>query len=126
MSRLPTNQLFSLEGKVVVCTGATGDIGQSLCRALAEAGADIVSIQIPNDPNAENLSESLAGLGRKLWTFECNPMDSSSIRSTFKNIWDTGITPSILLNCAGVNRRRPVTEITDEDLELVWISALLF
>ncbi|KAJ6114114.1 gluconate 5-dehydrogenase [Penicillium capsulatum] len=119
MNNLPTNQLFSLEGKTVICTGATGGIGQSLCKSLAEAGADIISIQIPNDPNAGSLSKCLTELGRKLWTFECNLTEPSSVRSTFRNIWNAGISPSVLLNCAGVNRRRPLTEVTDEDLELI-------
>lgn len=125
MNNLPTNQLFSLEGKTVICTGATGGIGQSLCKSLAEAGADIISIQIPNDPNTGSLSKCLTELGRKLWTFECNLTEPSSIRSTFREIWNAGISPSVLLNCAGVNRRRPLTEVTDEDLELVWSESVI-
>ncbi|PYH94660.1 NAD(P)-binding protein [Aspergillus ellipticus CBS 707.79] len=102
MNHLPTSQLFSLEGKPVICTGGTGGIGQALCKTLAEAGADIVSIQIPNDPHAESLSKCVAEIGRKLWTFDCNLADPSSLRSTFRDIWNAGITPSVLLNCAGL------------------------
>lgn len=119
MHHLPTDKLFSLQGKTVICTGATGGIGQTLCKSLASAGADIVSIQIRNDVHSESLSRSILEIGQKLWTFECNLTDPSSIRSTFQSIWLAGIRPSILLDCAGVNRRGPITEVTDDDLDLV-------
>ncbi|KAF4761602.1 hypothetical protein HAV15_007017 [Penicillium sp. str.  len=119
MHHLPTDKLFSLQGKTVICTGATGGIGQTLCKSLAIAGADIISIQISNDVHSESLSRSISEIGQKLWTFECNLTDPSSIRSTFQSIWLAGIRPSILLNCAGVNRRGPITEVTDDDLDLI-------
>lgn len=122
---LPTNQLFSLQGKTVICTGATGGIGLEMCKSLGEAGADIVSIQLPNDPNAASISKHLVEIGRNFWAFECDLADTSAIRATFQAIWNAGIKPSVLLNCAGVNRRRPVIETTDEDLDLVWIGGFL-
>ncbi|KAJ5836744.1 gluconate 5-dehydrogenase [Penicillium robsamsonii] len=116
---LPTNQLFSLQDKTVICTGATGGIGLEMCKSLGEAGADIVSIQLPNDPNTASLSKHLTKIGRNFWVFECDLVDTSAIRATFQAIWTAGIQPCILLNCAGVNRRRPVIEVTDEDLDLI-------
>lgn len=38
--------LFSLEGKTALITGGTRGIGQSMAYALAEAGADIILIQV--------------------------------------------------------------------------------
>jgi 2-deoxy-D-gluconate 3-dehydrogenase len=122
---LSTNQLFSLQDKTVICTGATGGIGLEMCKCLGEAGADIVSIQLPNDPNAASLSDFLTKIGRKFWIFECDLADTSAIRATFQAIWNASIKPSVLLNCAGVNRRRPVIEMTDEDLDLVWTGSLI-
>lgn len=38
--------LFSLSGKTAVVTGGTRGIGQAMALAMAEAGADIVLIQV--------------------------------------------------------------------------------
>lgn len=118
-NRVPTDQLFSLQGKTVICTGATGGIGLEISKSLGEAGADIVSIHRSNDQQAESLSNHLSNIGRKFWKFECDLADASAIRATFQSIWNSGIQASILFNCAGVNRRRPVLEVTEEDLDMV-------
>jgi 2-deoxy-D-gluconate 3-dehydrogenase len=55
-------QLFSLEGQTALVTGGTRGIGQSMAIALAEAGADILLVQVrPHYPHpiptaANNLS----------------------------------------------------------------------
>lgn len=38
--------MFSLEGKTAVVTGGTRGIGAAMAVALAEAGADIILIQV--------------------------------------------------------------------------------
>ena len=40
------NSLFSLSGQTAVVTGGTRGIGQAMAFAFAEAGADVVLIQV--------------------------------------------------------------------------------
>lgn len=39
-------QLFSLEGQTALITGGTRGIGQAMAIALAEAGADVLLVQV--------------------------------------------------------------------------------
>ena len=41
-----TAKMFSLEGQTALVTGGTRGIGQAAAIALAEAGADIILIQV--------------------------------------------------------------------------------
>lgn len=47
---MPTimEKLFSLEGRTAVVTGGTRGIGQAMAVSLAEAGSDIILIQVRN------------------------------------------------------------------------------
>lgn len=113
-------QLFSIQDKTVVATGITGGIGFEMAQTLAEAGAHIVAIHLPHDPNTEALGTAIKSVNRQFHSYECDVSDSAALRSTFDRIWKSGIQPDILLNCAGLNRRAPLEEIKDEWIDQIF------
>lgn len=113
------SDLFSLANKTAIVTGGTGGLGLAMAVALAEAGADIVSIQLAGDPRASLLDDMVKALGRKLRVFETDVADSKKLRDCFAKIWEAGVLPDILLNCAGINRRAKVEDLKDEDIDAV-------
>ncbi|KAM6510039.1 hypothetical protein FALCPG4_017670 [Fusarium falciforme] len=46
---MSTPSLFNLTGKTALVTGGNDGIGSGMARGLAEAGADIIIIQIPGE-----------------------------------------------------------------------------
>jgi hypothetical protein len=97
-------KLFSLQGKTAIVTGSTGGLGTAMTMALAAGGADIVSIELPNDPGTQNTKDNVTKIGRKIRQYECNVGDSKELRATYQKIWSDGIKADILLNCKGCCR----------------------
>jgi 2-dehydro-3-deoxy-D-gluconate 5-dehydrogenase len=87
--------------------------------ALASAGADIISIELANDPGSDNTRKVVEGCGRKYHRYECDVANLKSIRETYKKIWSDGLKADIVLNCAGVQRRAEAIDFTDEDIDAV-------
>lgn len=110
---------FSLKGKTVLVTGATGGIGHHLTLAVAEAGAEIISLEMPDDPLSDNLKQALENMGRKYQVFFCNLSDIRSIKASMESIWASGLEPDILLNIAGIQCFRTIEDHTPEHLDLV-------
>jgi 2-deoxy-D-gluconate 3-dehydrogenase len=112
--------LFSLEGQTAIVTGGTGGLGHAMTMALAEGGADIVSIEMPSDPNSKTTAEGVSKAGRKLTRYECDVGDSKALRATFSKIWEDGHQADILLNCAGIQRRSPAELFDDDTIDEVF------
>lgn len=126
-ARTPTRDLFSLKGKTAIVTGATGGIGLVVATALAESGASVISIQIPNDPNSETLRQAIESTGQTFKSFDCNLLDASSIKQCFESIWAAGVVPDILFHAAGVTHRSMIVDTTVDTLNRVRIlSSLLY
>lgn len=117
-----TPALFDLTGKTALVTGGNGGIGSGIARGLAEAGADIIIIQIPGErsPFPERLA---ADTGRRVDTYDCDLASSEAIRSTVDRILVRDArTVDILANVAGISGGFvPILTETDAHRELVRI-----
>ncbi|KAK4618169.1 2-dehydro-3-deoxy-D-gluconate 5-dehydrogenase [Fulvia fulva] len=113
------SRLFSLSGKTAIVTGASGGLGRAMTTALASAGADIVSIELANDPGSEITAQAVSSTGRTLKQYHCDVRDPKDLRATYQKLWDDGVQGDILLNCAGIQRRADAENFTDEEIEAV-------
>lgn len=105
--------------KLIYPEQGTGGLGLEMCVAMAESGANIVSVHLPDDPAQVKLEEAVAAVGGKVAAFAADVGDSQNLREAFNSIWEAGIVPDVLLNCAGLNRRGPIETMTDEKIDLV-------
>jgi NAD(P)-dependent dehydrogenase (short-subunit alcohol dehydrogenase family) len=83
MSSPHVRDLFTLEGRVVLITGAAGHLGSAMSQALAEAGATVV-VTSRRRADAERFAESLPrpSSGRHFGV-ELDHMDESSLTAGF-------------------------------------------
>ncbi|KAK4940022.1 hypothetical protein LTR10_019759 [Elasticomyces elasticus] len=116
---LDMDDIYRLNGKTAIVTGATGGIGLTTTLAMAQSGANIVSIQIANDPQSSVLQEGVRKFGRTIQVFECNLLDQNSIIDTFQEIWAAGVVPDILYHAAGITHHAKIEETTLDALNRV-------
>ena len=110
--------MFSLHGRTALITGGTRGIGQTMAYALAEAGADIVLVQ--RDESNLQTRDHVVSLGRKCTIHIADLADQASVLKIVPTLASQGHDMSILLTCAGIQKRHPAHQFPDED----WNSVL--
>ena len=106
------DELFSLAGLVAVVTGGSSGIGEGMARALAGAGARVVLIA----RDESHLADAAAGMrgGPVAWVSADLAVRSEVSRAASQAEAPFG-PPDILVNCAGVNLRPPLSSLTVQD-----------
>lgn len=64
-ARMPRGDRVSLDGKIVLVTGASSGIGQAIAIACAQAGADLAITYRRNREGAERTAAEIRGFGRR-------------------------------------------------------------
>jgi 2-deoxy-D-gluconate 3-dehydrogenase len=105
--------LFNLNGKVAVVTGANRGIGQAIAVGLAKAGADIVIVGRKNLDETEKLINQTGKKCVKIYAdlFDLNNAKNLIINGTLKEFGRL----DILVNNAGIQRRNPALVFTEKD-----------
>lgn len=103
---------FKLHGKVAVVTGAARGLGQGMALALAEAGADIVAVDILP---AEDTVKQVQALGRQAVALVGNLGDRTAIPKVIADARHHFTTLDILVNCAGIIRREDFLKFSEKD-----------
>ncbi|MCT8139257.1 2-dehydro-3-deoxy-D-gluconate 5-dehydrogenase KduD [Anaerobacillus sp. CMMVII] len=109
------SNLFSLEGRTALVTGAGRGIGQAIAIAFAEAGADLVLV---GSSPMEETEKRIAELGRTSTSYLVDLLDVPNITQSFQKIVSEN-TIDIVLNNAGIIRREPAIEHTLENWQSV-------
>ncbi|MFW6929002.1 gluconate 5-dehydrogenase [Streptococcus pyogenes] len=110
--------MFSLQGKIALITGASYGIGFEIAKAYAQAGATIVF----NDIKQELVDRGMAAyreLGIEAHGYVCDVTDEAGIQQMVSQIEDEVGVIDILVNNAGIIRRTPMLEMAAEDFRQV-------
>ncbi|KAL2827227.1 hypothetical protein BDW59DRAFT_179225 [Aspergillus cavernicola] len=113
-----TPSLFSLAGKTAIVTGGSRGIGAEMAIALAEAGADIVLVQ-RDASNTTTKDYITTHTPRTVTIHPAELSDRTALKSLIPSLTSQGIHPTILLNCAGIQKRHAAEKFPDEDWDEV-------
>jgi 2-deoxy-D-gluconate 3-dehydrogenase len=103
---------FNLTGKVAIVTGARTGLGQGMAFGLAEAGADIVGVDV------SNLGETQKGIeerNRKFLGMEKDLSDIKVIDEIIRQTIQKFKRIDILVNNAGIIRRADAVDFSEKD-----------
>ena len=116
--------LFSVEGKVVVMTGACGILGSTIVKHFAEQGAKVVMLDLERTREiAEGLIAEIKAEGGEACFFATNVLDKAVLEENYEQIMEKYGTIDVLLNAAGGNMPKatvqPDQTIFDLDIDAV-------
>jgi NAD(P)-dependent dehydrogenase (short-subunit alcohol dehydrogenase family) len=105
---------FALTGRVAVVVGGTSGIGLALVRALANAGADVAPMSRRRE-QVDAAAAEVEALGRRAVRVTADVSDRESLAAALqKTLAELGQV-DILVNCAGITKRTPTLDVTDEE-----------
>jgi NAD(P)-dependent dehydrogenase (short-subunit alcohol dehydrogenase family) len=112
---------FRLDGKVALVNGGSRGIGRAIAVAMAEAGADVAVAARTMDGLVLTANE-IQRRGRKALIVPTDMREHSSIEAMVATTVREMGRIDILVNAAGVAKRQPAVEITEQDFDEVYTT----
>jgi gluconate 5-dehydrogenase len=112
------NELFSLNGKTALVTGASYGIGFAIAAAYAKAGATIVFNEISPELTDRGIA-SYAEAGIRAHGYVCDVTAEDQVNAMVERIGKEVGGIDILVNNAGIIRRVPMHEMSAADFRQV-------
>ena len=112
------SDMFSLSGKTALITGSTRGLGFAMADALARQGAHVIL----NGRDAGTVEAAAGKLTEAGLAASAEPFDVNDAGATVAAVAEIGKTHGrldILINNAGIQHRRPLTDWEDADFEHV-------
>jgi len=105
--------VFSLDGKVILLTGAAGGIGEAFARGLASAGGSVMMCDI-NVQRCEEIASELTKDDKSAKAYGLDITDLGSIKNCVAAVLGDFGKIDVLINCAGVNKREGFLDVEEE------------
>ena len=99
-----TKDLFNMQGKVSLVTGAGCGLGREFCEVLAEEGSDIVCSDI-NEAWAKETAEIVAGYGVNTQVIKTDVANHDDVKEMFSKVEQKFGKLDVLINNAGVTTK---------------------
>jgi 2-dehydro-3-deoxy-D-gluconate 5-dehydrogenase len=108
--------LFRLDGRIAIVTGASRGLGAGMALALAEAGADVALVDRSGGSESEAAVKSC---GRRALSIQADLADRRAPAAIMSKVLEEFGLADILVNNAGIIRRADLLDFSDEDWDTV-------
>jgi 3-oxoacyl-[acyl-carrier protein] reductase len=106
---------MELEGKIAIVTGANQGIGRTIALTLAEAGADIVAVDLFKNEQTAELVQQIEEMGRKCLPMQADVSKEDEVNVFVKEAVSQCGKIDILINNAGITRDGLVMRMKADD-----------
>lgn len=117
------NNLFNLNGKLAVVTGAGGHLCSEMAKGLAKAGCSIVVIDIRKE-KAELVAKEIQLLDLEVLALQVDVSNKREVEQSLSDILERFKSVDILINGAGINSPTPFLEIEIDEYKEVMNSQI--
>lgn len=114
-----SSDLFDLNGKVALVTGATHGLGMAMAMGLGEAGATLVVNGFSSDSKIAAAVDQCKARGIDAHGYRFNVTDEAEVESAVEKVEQEVGPIDILVNNAGIIKRVPLLDMPLEDFEEV-------
>jgi NAD(P)-dependent dehydrogenase (short-subunit alcohol dehydrogenase family) len=104
---------FSVEGKVVIITGASGGVGKALSLGFAEAGTSVVLVARRPGP-LQAIADEIKAKGGKALAVPTDITKKAQVEDMVQKAVKEFGSIDVLINCAGGGGHMPGLEMTEE------------
>ena len=109
---------LDLAGRSAVVVGGTSGIGLALTRGLAAAGADVVPISRRADM-VDQAAAAVESFGRRSLRVTADALDRKALQRALHATLSSFSKVDILVNCAGITKRTPSLDVSDEEWDSI-------
>jgi len=113
-----TTELFRMDGMRVLLTGAGGAIGTVLAKAFADLGATVALHDLTKDKVAP-LASAITESGGQAIALAADVSDPEQCASLIADAVEAMGGLDVLVNGAGINRRKPILDVTVDDFDAI-------
>jgi NAD(P)-dependent dehydrogenase (short-subunit alcohol dehydrogenase family) len=115
---------IDLSGRTAVIVGGSGGLGEAMAHTLSDAGSAIALVG-RNQTKLDKVAGDLKAKGGEVESFTADMTSESDVARLAKDVNAKFKNPQILINSAGINIRKPVTEFTLKEWTSVVDSSLV-
>jgi NAD(P)-dependent dehydrogenase (short-subunit alcohol dehydrogenase family) len=106
--------LFDLQGKCAVVIGGSSGIGRAISVGLAVAGANVIASSRSKEA-VDSVADEIEGMGRETLRMTADVLSRSSLQALHDSVLSAFSRIDILVNSAGITKRVPTLECSEED-----------